>query len=85
MIAELELGLSEDAKRYMALIEESRQHIFDLLRIPSVHYRVREYTRPSGYWVYCSNEMYDWYNAIKTAVEYERRTGIATWVEVLWL
>jgi hypothetical protein len=57
-------------------------------------YRVREYERPvkkhfpvmdgmNPYWVYCSNEIYDYYEAIRYAIVEEKRTGIKNWVECM--
>lgn len=57
-------------------------------------FRVREYERPikkdqpiqdgmNPYWVYCSNEFYDYYEALKYAVEEERITKIKNWVELI--
>lgn len=59
-----------------------------------VNFRVREYDRPikSGqpiqdgmnpYWVYCSDDFTDYYEAIKYAIKYEKRTGIKTWVDLM--
>lgn len=57
-------------------------------------FRVREYSRPfkegqpymdgmNPYWVYCSNEIDDYYEAIKYAIQEEKRTKIKNWVECL--
>lgn len=59
-----------------------------------VTFRVREYSRPfkpgqpyhdgmNPYWVYCSNDIEDYYEAIKYAISYEKRTGISCWVELM--
>lgn len=48
-----------------------------------IKFRVREFTRPSGYWVYCSNEISDYYEAIKKAIEIEKISGIKNWVELM--
>ena len=59
-----------------------------------VTFRVREYTRPikedqpiqdgmNPYWVYCSDDFTDYYDAIKYAINYEKRTGIGTWVDLM--
>ena len=34
------------------------------------------------YWVYCSNDINDYYEAIKYAIKQEKRTGIKNWVEL---
>lgn len=46
-------------------------------------FRVREYTRPSGYWVYCSNEINDYREALIKAIELEKLTGIRNFVDLI--
>lgn len=57
-------------------------------------FRVREYERPikpnqpivdgmNPYWVYCSNDFEDYYEALKYAIREEKRTGIKNWVELV--
>lgn len=59
-----------------------------------VTFRVREYSRPvkkdqplhdgmNPYWVYCSNDFDDYYEAIKYAIAEEKRTGIKNWVDLM--
>lgn len=56
-------------------------------------YRVRENTRPiynvdgsvfmHDYYVYCSNEFTDYYEALKFAIEHEKKGGYKCWVDCM--
>ena len=58
-----------------------------------MRYRVREYTRDlhgmdgkvnfKKYYVYCSGEFSDYYEAIKYAAEYEKKIPNKCWVDCL--
>lgn len=59
-----------------------------------IAFRVREYSRPvkkdqplhdgmNPYWVYCSDDFTDYYDAIKYAIDYKNSSGIDTWVELM--
>lgn len=54
---------------------------------------VREYTRDikgapghadyKDYWIHVGDEFSDYYTALLYAIEYEKTTGIKTWVELI--
>lgn len=58
-----------------------------------VTFRVRENTRDikgapghadfKGYWIYCSNEFHDYYEALMFAVDYDRTHQVGCWVELI--
>lgn len=50
---------------------------------PSFFFRVREYTRDNGYWVYCSNPIFDYYEAVKEAIKKEKESGVKNHVELI--
>lgn len=52
-----------------------------------LQFAVREYTRPSGYFIYTRKVGVplhtDYYTALFDAINYEKRTGIKTWIELI--
>lgn len=85
-----DVGLGQDRSdarpRPNASIRNYHKRSFEF-EVMILTFRVREYTRPvegmEEYWVYCSGDFYNYYQALIFAIAYEKNTGIKTWVEMI--